>query len=304
MFASMNGDEDRVARHDPLQPAQTEATLPYDRTAARGLRITVPVLLLLVGVFVVARSPLGDTAKGVVWVILAVSLTIAAGIVFEYSFRRWFDVRAVRPVAFRSVAGPALSICGFASLLPFGARALRGSDFSWFGASLVWAAIVGAMPGAFVMFGVREVMASSKWRSQASHAHDLLRLRSIVQRELAALGTLVALATLALGASLRAGERSSLPPEGMIIFGMVGSLVVAATYLPARGALHNHAHQLVDEMFPLSDDLEAAQVLGTAENRHRMQDLLGLGKTMLGDLQSNIPILAPFIAGLVDLFIG
>src|SRR5215211_6245752 len=115
----------------------------------------------------------------------------------------------------------------------------------------------------------------------------LVGLRQLLQRLLAAVGSLVALSTLAIGASstleqsLAAGSGQSaaatLPPQFVLVFGGAGSLLVAVFYVPAAGALERRGQSLSAELFPLNEANEASAILSLAENRNKLEQLLGVG---------------------------
>src|SRR4029077_6041531 len=111
------------------------------------------------------------------------------------------------------------------------------------------------------------------------------------QRLLAAVGSLVALSTLALGAafalqqSLPGGSgngrtAAQLAPQTVLIFGGVGSALVAAAYGPASAALKTWAQRLCDELFPLREADTAAAILNRAEDRSKLGQLLGADRSV------------------------
>lgn len=108
--------------------------------------------------------------------------------------------------------------------------------------------ILGGVPAAGAIEGIRHT-ANNKLVSgtKGKQVVVLVGLRQLLQRLLAAVGSLVALSTLAIGASstleqsLAAGSGQSaaatLPPQFVLVFGGAGSLLVAVFYVPAAGAL-------------------------------------------------------------------
>jgi len=87
------------------------------------------------------------------------------------------------------------------------------------------------------------------------------------------------------------------------VFGLSGSTAVALIYLPARTAIKRASERLVDAMFPLTENAQPAALLELAENRSRLRNILGLDGDLVADLHANIAILAPLIAGSVDLLL-
>jgi hypothetical protein len=107
----------------------------------------------------------------------------------------------------------------------------------------------------------------------------LVGLRDLLQRLLPAVGSLVALSTLAVGASLTLEQSlaadsgqsaaATLPSQFVLVFGGFGSLLVAVFYVPAAGALDRRGQSLSAELFPLSEANEASAILNLAENRNK-----------------------------------
>ena len=50
------------------------------------------------------------------------------------------------------------------------------------------------------------------------------------------------------------------------------------------------------ELFPLSEANEASAILNLAENRNKLEQLLGVGHGVLADLQTGLAILGPLLA--------
>jgi len=123
----------------------------------------------------------------------------------------------------------------------------------------------------------------------------------------------VALSTLALGAafalqqSLSAGSAHSrtaqLAPQTVLIFGGVGSALVAVAYGPASTALKTWAQRLCDELFPLDKADKAAVILSQAEDRSKLEQLLGADRSVFADLQTGLAILGPLIASAATAFL-
>jgi hypothetical protein len=57
------------------------------------------------------------------------------------------------------------------------------------------------------------------------------------------------------------------PPQYILIFGAVGSLLVALVYVPSWTVLQRQGHQLCDELFPMESLHDATAILSTAEAR-------------------------------------
>jgi hypothetical protein len=153
------------------------------------------------------------------------------------------------------------------------------------------------------MYGVGQVAASEPLSSTAGgFVTWLVALRQLLQRLLAAVGALVTVVTLEFGALL-ALERSvhsqfgNRPPQFVLVYGGIGSLLVALAYAPGWTALQNRCSRLCDELFPMECLDEASTILAMSGDRQKLEQILGADRGMLADMQNGVVILAPLIAG-------
>jgi hypothetical protein len=272
--------------------------------------LAIPVLGLVVGAVVVATYPRKDAPLWLVWALLAVGLSTAGGAAFTYGWNRWADLCALHRVRVRDVVAPVGIVVGV-SILPNLALFLRGpAQGNWRSSLLVTFASLAAVPAASVAFGVRyaarrELLSRTKGGGRLA---TLIALRRLLDRLLAAIGPLVALATLEM-ATLIALERSvgspfgDRPPQYVLIFGGVGSLLVALVYVPAWGALRHAGYELCDELFPMSHLAQPQAILSRSGDRQKLEQILGVDHSVLGDLQNGVAILAPLLASAAAVFL-
>jgi hypothetical protein len=128
-----------------------------------------------------------------------------------------------------------------------------GTGWSAFrGWALVSVALLGAVPAVAVMDGISHAASGGLAAgTRGERAGAVMALRRLLQRLLAAVGSLVALSTLALGAAFALqqnlpagfapGRAAQLAPQTVLIFGGAGSALVAAAYAPASTALKTWA---------------------------------------------------------------
>jgi hypothetical protein len=238
-------------------------------------------------------------------------------VVFSYGLARWADLSAVRTVRCRDVAVPVTGLLAVAVLTVLAGLALAvtahrtGTAWSTFrGWALVSIALIGATPAVAAMFGVRRVAGSPTTGTRGEQAGELIALRRLLQRLLTAVGSLVALSTLALGTAF--ALQQSLPadlahrplaPQTVFIFGGAGSALVAVAYWPASSFLKARAQRLCDELFPLHDAGDAAAILGQAEGRSKLERLLGADHSVGTDWQAALAVLGPILASAVAAFL-
>jgi hypothetical protein len=179
--------------------------------------------------------------------------------------------------------------------------------FNWRFVALMSFTIVGGVPAAGVMFGVRRAASDESAAGlKGEQVATLVALRQLLQRLLGAIGSLVALGTLATAAVL-ALQRSvpvgpgrspaaELPPQVVLVGGGLGSLLVGLFYVPAATAVQRRGRDLCDELFPLAKADEASAILSAAEDRNKLGQLLGIDHGVVADLQTGLAILGPLLA--------
>lgn len=271
----------------------------------------VPALGFTAGAWIAFTSPFRNLPGWPAWASLAIVLTTAAGAVFVYGLGRWVELRELQVIRTRDVAYPIVGVVTLAVLLLIGQVSLTKWTGTWRGGALVAVTFIGGAPALGVMFGVRLAARGNQLSStRGGQAADLIALRRLLQRLLAALGSLVALSTLALGAAramrpqpLPSSAAAALPAEGVIFFGAAGSLLVGLAYGPSASALRNRAQRLCDELFPLRKADEASDVLRLADERQRLEQLLGVDRSLLAELQSGLVILGPLLASAAAAFL-
>jgi putative Ca2+/H+ antiporter (TMEM165/GDT1 family) len=250
-----------------------------------------------------------------------VALTTTAGAIFPYGLDRWAELAELskRPtVRVRVVATRVTAIAAVALLaIVLGSWVLLGlTSSTWRGVAILTFTILGGVPAVGVMDGVRRTAGneSALGAKGGEQVAVLLRLRQLLQRLLAAVGSLVALSTLATGAllasqrSLPAGSghnvSTELPPQSVLVFGGLGSLLVALFYVPAATAIQRRGQRLCDELFPLDKAEDASAILSLAEGRHKLEQLLGVDRGVIADLQTGLAILGPLLASAAAAFLS
>jgi len=244
------------------------------------------------------------------WAPLALGVSTADGAVLVYGFRRWADLVALQRVRVSEVAAPigavaVISVLGInvTALLPGPAHTI------WRNSVPLTLSLLTSIPAAGAMYGVRLVASSvPEISSTGGQLAMLLDLRRLLQRLLAACGSLVALLTLQASA-LMSLERSvhsafgNRPPQYVLVIGGVGSLLTALLYIPGWAALERQGQCLCDRLFPMRSLDEAAAILSAAENRQKLEQILGVGRSLIADMQTNLIILAPLLASAAAAFL-
>jgi hypothetical protein len=81
----------------------------------------------------------------------------------------------------------------------------------------------------------------------------------------------------------------------VLVFGGLGSLLVGLFYVPAATALQRRGQRLCDELFSLNEATESSAILSLAEDRHKLEQLLGADRGAVADLQTGLAILGPLL---------
>ena len=170
-------------------------------------------------------------------------------------------------------------------------------------------AILAAIPAAGVMYGIWRAAARELLPGKRGEQVDfLIALRRLLQRLLAAAGSVVALVTFAAGTwwllehSLHT-QYGNRPPQFVLVFGAFGSVIVGLVYGPAWTALQRRGRLLCDEMYPLRTLDQQAAILTQAADRQKLEQILGLDQSIISDLQGGLVILAPLLASAVAAFL-
>jgi hypothetical protein len=255
--------------------------------------------------FVEQQRALDDLAF-LVWGMLVVALGVTSGVVFVYGFVSCASIDAIQPVDWRPLRGRAAGAAAVASTLLCFNLVINLSTGTVRGVALTVLAIIGGTPAATAMLGIRAAVARSESVAMgtARRLQSYLELRRLASQLLTALGSLVALTTFALGASIVAhGTWQGLQTaEVILVFGAFGTTLVALGYQVPRVGLRREARSLLHELAPLTG-LEASTLRQELEEREKVERYLGLHTGLLTELQAGIVILSPLIAAATALLI-
>jgi hypothetical protein len=245
-----------------------------------------------------------------VWQPLALAQGGTAGAVLVYGWRRWRELAARRPVSLGTVWKPvvAVALAGLAliNLTPVDPDGTN----NWRSAATLSSSVVAGVPIATVMFSIRElsVRACATASSLGVAVRDLIDLRLLLQRLLTVVGGFLALTTLDVSALL-AVERSAgteigeRPPEYVLIYGAVGTLLVALTYVPAWASLRDEGLRLRDDQFALGEFDDVERLVDVVEARSRFEVILQIDRPLLSTLRTDLIIFTPLLASAFAAFL-
>lgn len=252
------------------------------------------------GVAIVLSSSHRSDALWPVWACLAVGLCAASGLVGGYGLDSRAAVIQGRRIPSRSTVLPTV-LLGIAVVLvlAFGELSSAHPGSAWRGDLLVAITCLGGGPAGRTMFSIRAVanlrVPQADFAQLEQDVVALVALQRLLQRLTTALGSLVALSTLALGASVLLTKTPA--KEIVVLFGAGGSILVGAFYVPATAALRLHGERRVSATFASTAPTTAAQLIERLEQRSKLDQLVGVDRTAYAELSTALPVLSPLIAG-------
>lgn len=292
-----------------------EGTSRLRRSGAPGPPVWWTVVVVLVGALsglTVVTWAWSDRASAaddafVIWSFLAIALTTTSALVAETGRRRLRDIAGLRAVTGRSVwsrTGALLTLVAAVTSVPL---LIDASAATARGAVLCYVAVLGSATviASFTAIRLAATGEPSGRRGLGSRAGDYLELRWLGAGLLPPLGALVALSTLALGAtrlSIAAPDEPAAFAGTVVVFGAVGTTLVGLAYSLPYVALRSEARVLVRQLAPIPDSGPEA-VRDALGDRHALESRLGLNSTLLGDLQTGVPVFAPLLAATGALFL-
>jgi hypothetical protein len=285
------------------------------RRSAQVMRFGAPAAGFAYGSVVAVTTPHRDHSAPMwlVWAAFAIAATTAAGALFAYGLNRWRELTALSTVDVREVIWPVAALVGASLALMNVTAFLPGPSHlgsNGAGAGLVGTfAIVAAIPAAGAMYGIwrvasRDVLPGTR----GEQVYLLLSLRQLLQRLVAAAGSVVTLVTFTAGTwwllqhSLGT-EYGKRPPQFVLVFGAYGSVITGLVYGPAWTAVQRRGRLLCNAMYPLRDLDDRDAILSRAADRQKLEQILGLDQSIISDLQSGLVILAPLLASAVAAFL-
>jgi hypothetical protein len=129
----------------------------------------------------------------------------------------------------------------------------------------------------------------------------LVRLRSELQRLLATFGAFLTLLVIATGlrrkALLAMDPDVQVPPEGVLLYGLLFAVMLGLFYGAANGAIARRAELLLEEFAPLPDPADPE--LSDRVTRRRDLASLAAGGGSWSTFQTTVVIAAPLLSGLI-----
>jgi hypothetical protein len=249
----------------------------------------------LAGFAVVWEHPDRGQNSWYVWATLGTVLGLLAGSSFGNGIARYRDVTALQPVRGARVVLPVLlmALVAFAAL-PLSLVIVR-HGIIWQGITLAALAIVGALPAGAAVVAIRVLATGDMVGSVGRRLAVLLRLRGLLSRLNTIFGSLVVVLTLFTASQRTLSTGGNVSASLVIYTGAASAVVVALVYLPTAAVLRRRCLHFIDDEFPL-DDVDRAHLVQAADDRHRLEGILGMHRTTLAEVQNGLVIISPLLA--------
>jgi len=174
-------------------------------------------------------------------------------------------------------------------------RVVVNEDVIWQGLAVGAIGIIGALPLGAAVVAIRTIAVDGPQGVVGHRLAVLLRIRRLLSRLNFLFGLLILVLTLFAATQGSLTEGGSASTSLVIFAGVAGAAVMAVVYLPAAGALRRRCGRFIDEEFPL-DDVDREHLVQAAEERHRLEAILGLHRTTFAELQNGLVVLSPLLA--------
>ncbi len=255
--------------------------------------------------------PFRETSRYPMWVFLIGVVCASCPIVWSHGTSALAQLPAHRPPMLEALAYGACTAALTVGLLVVpmalpgrGSLPLLLPNLGLRFAVVYLAVILAAAPGIIAMYRVWG--ACQRGDGQVA---DLVAWRAILQSQLAALGALIALGTLTTAAlrsarlaAFTARPADDFPAEYVLLFGAGLTVVVALVYVPPSEGLRRRARAMVDEAFPVPNQLEGdwQQQL---QRRRDLAAVLRTDETIRNSIQNALIIGGPLITSALTLLI-
>jgi len=277
-------------------PALTEGSTPR---AVRGWnwfwRLALVVVGVMVGFAVVLSHPDHGHDTWYAWAALGILLGGVAGWAFGSGIARYQDVVALQPVRAIRIAPALVAMALTVGVALALYNVVVGPSVIAQGLTLGGVAGVGALPVGAAVVAIRVLSLDGVTGSAGRRLGTLLRLRGLLSRLNAIFGMLVVSVTLFMAAQRFLASEEDVPASLVIYTGVAAAVVVGSVYLPTAAVLRRRCRMFIDEEFSL-DNVEREHLVRVAEDRHRLEVLLGLHRTTLAELQNGLVIVSPLLA--------
>ncbi|WP_147434593.1 hypothetical protein [Micromonospora musae] len=292
----------------PTPPAPTEPSTPPSVTAPRPLGLAgwprvVRTLMMMAG----AAAALGvaytspdrllpeSRNEWLLWASAAGLLGALSGSTIGSGVARWHDLQQIQHVPIRRIVSSVLAFLLLVAGAVAAAHAILGRGLTWRFGVFLGIVILGALPAGATLAGLRIISMRGLAGTPGEQLAALMRLRRILTRVLQMMGSLLLVLVLIGAASVGWGSSETIPQSTALVIGAAGSILIALMHIPSATLLRRRCQVYVDEFSDIAH-VSKADLITAAEDRIKLEEILGVNRTSLSELQSGLVIIGPLLA--------
>ncbi|HCT75502.1 MAG TPA: hypothetical protein DGT23_02700 [Micromonosporaceae bacterium] len=281
-----------------------EDEVPGPTVGVGDIRLVTMLLGGLIGAGIASTSyEQKEIDHWLIFMLVAALLGVAAGESFGFGLSRWAEVKQYHVIkrwrVWFSVLIVLIIAAGMIASTPF---IFNGKDnLTQNGIALSVLAIIGGLPIALTLSAIKQVVADPLPGSPGQQLDAQLRLRRMASRMLSQLGLLVLL-VMGVNAAAQDWGKTTQDPNVVIFSGVVASFVVGMMYVPTASTLRRRGAIYIERHFALTN-VPKSELITAAEDRQKLEKMLGLDQTTFGELKAGLVVLTPVVVGLIASFI-
>ncbi|MFC6016240.1 hypothetical protein ACFP2T_08525 [Plantactinospora solaniradicis] len=234
-------------------------------------------------------------AQWILWASVAGVLGALSGSTIGSGVARWHDLQQIQRVPVRRVIPAVLAFLVLVVGAVLTAYAILGRGLTWRSLAFVSIVVLGALPAGATLAGLRVVAMRGLTGAPGEQLAALMRLRRILARVLQMMGSLLLMMVLVGAAAVGWGSSEKIPQSTALVIGAAGSILIALMHVPAATLLRRRCQVYVDEFSDIAH-VAKADLVAAAEDRIKMEEILGVNRTSLSELQSGLVIIGPLLA--------
>ncbi|WP_344079152.1 hypothetical protein [Luedemannella helvata] len=297
------GPADEAAAHEAWASAARSSTVFYPPRplGVAGWTRTYRTALMVLGgtlAFAVAWSnPDKDTyhSNWLIWTAVAVLLGALSGSAFGSGLARRGEVNRVLRISHWQTMPAIVMFLLLATVAVVSSKFFIGSGLTARGVLLTAIAVVGALPAGATLAALRCLALRGFTGTPGEQLAALIKLRRVLKRVLQLLGSLLVFIVLVNAAAIGWGTANHLDEAAVVYTGAAGTLLVGLMYVPTSALLRRRASIFVSQFVDLAH-APRERLVEAAEDRAKLEHLLGLDHTTLGEIQAGLVIVSPLLA--------
>ncbi|MFY1692185.1 hypothetical protein [Plantactinospora sp. WMMB782] len=229
------------------------------------------------------------------WAAVAGLLGALSGSTVGSGVARWHDLQQIHRVPVRRVLPSMFAFLVVVAGSVVTAHAILGSGLTWRAVAFVSLVVLGALPAGATLAGVRIVAMRGLSGTPGEQLAALMRLRRMLSRVLQMMGSLLLVMVLVCAAAVGWGSSEKIPQSTAFVIGAAGSILIALMHVPTATLLRRRCQVYIDEFSDLAH-VAKAELISAAEDRIRLEEILGVNRTTISELQSGLVIVGPLAA--------